>query len=204
MYTKEEEFDLRKQYDDLPNKNQENTMQKRTDLKGTYSFTKLPYHNRSEQMQPDGMHTIADVIGNVLDTVNGKDDTKKVRLCEQEFNRFKDTWVKENTVLTEQSTVSSSNEVGRKRKSVTKSNVQQKKKKSNDDEQCVLPPAPWRLDRTALAVADKRAQNLQYPPDFDYHSDKHFSKPWTPRTMHGKLQTITMHLLHHIPDGCPR
>ncbi|VDI69941.1 Hypothetical predicted protein [Mytilus galloprovincialis] len=192
MYTNEEEYDLRKQYDDLPNKNQKNNMQKRTGLKGTYSFMKLPYHNRSEQMQPDGMHTIADVIGNVLDTITGKDDSKKVRLCEQEFDRFKDTWVKENTDVTEESTDGSSNEVvGQKRKSVTPNNVQHKKKKSNNVEQCVLPPAPWRLDRTALALADKRAKSLQYPPGFDYHPDKHFSKPWTLRTMHGKLQFVT-------------
>ncbi|CAC5407278.1 unnamed protein product [Mytilus coruscus] len=43
MYINEKDYDLRKQYDDLSNKNQKNNMQKRTGLKDTY-------HNRSEQM----------------------------------------------------------------------------------------------------------------------------------------------------------
>ncbi|CAG2194291.1 unnamed protein product [Mytilus edulis] len=102
MYTNEEEYDLRKQYDDLPNKNNKNntSMQK-------------------EQIRTDGMQTI--VICNVLDTITGKDDAKTGR---QEFDRFKDTWVKENTDVTEVSTDGSSNEVvGQKRKSANSSRL---------------------------------------------------------------------------------
>uniref|UniRef100_A0A8W8JI53 Uncharacterized protein n=1 Tax=Magallana gigas TaxID=29159 RepID=A0A8W8JI53_MAGGI len=35
---------------------------------------KLPYHNRLHQMQPDGMHTIADFISHVMDMLIGKHD----------------------------------------------------------------------------------------------------------------------------------
>lgn len=57
-------------------------------MKGTYALMKLPYHNRLHQMQPDGMHTIADFISHVMDMLIGKHDGVNVRSCEKSFNRF--------------------------------------------------------------------------------------------------------------------
>ncbi|XP_052097487.1 uncharacterized protein LOC127732488 [Mytilus californianus] len=184
-FTKEEELEIRSRYDGLPNQNQKSILQKQTGLKGTYSFMRLPYHNRKEQMQPDGMHTIADVIGNVLGMVTGKDDNKKVRNGEEDFNRFKETWIKRDDEDAEPCS-----EVTRKRKNDNQSNAKQKKQKLQTEIGEELPKAPWKVDKPGLKVADTRAKNLVYPIGYDYLADNHFSKPWTLRTMHGKHQFV--------------
>ena len=181
-YSKEEELHLRERYDQLPNKNQKLAHQKETGLKGQYSFMRLPYHYRRDQMQPDGMHTIADIIGNVLSMISGKDDGKKVRDCEEEMGRFPDTWTvkpKEPEVCLRKRKTSSEDENQRPAKS-------QRLETTPTD--IPLPPAPWKLDKNGLITADQRAESLTYPDGYDYHPDKHFSKQWTLRTMHGKHQ----------------
>lgn len=53
---------------------------------------KLPYHDRASQMQPDGMHTIADFINHLMDMLPGKHDSSSVRNCEKKkstgFQRY--------------------------------------------------------------------------------------------------------------------
>ncbi|VDI64678.1 Hypothetical predicted protein [Mytilus galloprovincialis] len=186
-YTKEEELEIRNSYDQLPNQNRKSLLQKKTGLKGKYSFMRLPYHNRQEQMQPDGMHTIADVIGNLFGLITGKDDGKKVREGEEEFQRFKDSW-NSRTIINDEETVVGSN----KRKSNTEDGRKAKKARVESmTAENELPPAPWRLDRSSVKIADQRAMSLVYPTGYDYHPDQHFSKPWTLRTMHGKHQFVT-------------
>lgn len=58
--------------------NQKLKHQKQTGLKETYNFMKLPYHDRASQMQPDGMHTIADFINHLMDMLTGKHDSASV------------------------------------------------------------------------------------------------------------------------------
>ena len=43
--------------------------QKEIGIKGTNHLTKIPYHNRPQQMQPDGMHIIADFLGHVIEEI---------------------------------------------------------------------------------------------------------------------------------------
>uniref|UniRef100_A0A8W8M6J9 Uncharacterized protein n=1 Tax=Magallana gigas TaxID=29159 RepID=A0A8W8M6J9_MAGGI len=70
----EQEKQMRLKYDRLPNKTQKQKHQKETGMKGTYALIKLPYHNRLHQMQPDGIHTIADFIShvaNMMESISG-------------------------------------------------------------------------------------------------------------------------------------
>lgn len=97
----EQEKQMRLKYDRLPNKTQKQKHQKETGMKGTYALMKLPYHNRLQQMQPDGMHTIADFISHVMDMLIGKHDRVNVRSCEKSFNRFPEIWVQQNSAVTE-------------------------------------------------------------------------------------------------------
>ena len=99
-YSREEEISIRQEYDNKPNNNQKSKLQKETGLKGMHPLHRLPYFDRVTQMQPDGMHTIADVISNILDLITGKSDGPKVRQCEKDYNRFKDTWVQPKTTQT--------------------------------------------------------------------------------------------------------
>lgn len=177
-YSLEEEIGIRNHYEQLPNKSQKQKAQKETGFKGRYSLMRLPFHNRGEQMQPDGMHTIADVVSNVFDMVSGKDDTKNVRITEEKYSRFESTWL---------SKAGQTNSNKRKRDAVGSPTSNHKKAKT-DEEETAKPKAPWSLDKEGLAKADERAKSLLYPAGFDYHPDAHFTKPWTLRTMHGKLQ----------------
>lgn len=92
---------MKLKYDRLPNKTQKQKHQKETGMKGTYALMKLPYHNRLQQLQPDGMHTIADFISHVMDMLIGKHDRVNVRSCEKSFNRFPEIWVQQNSAVTE-------------------------------------------------------------------------------------------------------
>ncbi|CAC5389462.1 unnamed protein product [Mytilus coruscus] len=84
-YTKEEELEIRNSYDELPNKNRKSLLQKKTELKGKYSFIGLPYHNRQEEMQPNGMFTIADEIGNLFGLITGKMMGKRYKTEKKSF-----------------------------------------------------------------------------------------------------------------------
>lgn len=46
-------------------------------------------------MSPDGMHTIADFISHVIDMLGGKQNTIKVKECENSFSRFEEVWPSE-------------------------------------------------------------------------------------------------------------
>ncbi|CAG2228214.1 unnamed protein product [Mytilus edulis] len=91
-FTNEEEMAARRSLTKKPNKNQKTNFQKQTGVKGIHPLTSLPYFDRLKQMQTDGMHTISDVISNILDLISGKTDTIKVRNCEKQYQRFEETW----------------------------------------------------------------------------------------------------------------
>ncbi|XP_071135395.1 uncharacterized protein [Mytilus edulis] len=169
-YTNEEERHLREIFDNKPNRNQQNNFQKATGLKGKYSIMKLPYHDRNQQMQPDGMHTIADFISHVMDLLVGKSDTKKVRLCEKHHQRFPQTWPQETAA--EQVAIEPPS----------------KKRKTMSSE--TLPPAPWTLSTDSVKEADRRATAIKYPAGVEISPGLHFTKPWTLRTMNSKLQFV--------------
>jgi hypothetical protein len=83
----------RQRYETLPNQSQKRKHAKSTGSKGQYAFMRLPHHDRPSQMSPDGMHTLADLVCNILETITGKSDSYKVRKCEQSHGRFSSTWV---------------------------------------------------------------------------------------------------------------
>lgn len=51
-------------------------------VKGLYPDTLLPYHNRNDSTVIDGMHTIKDVVANIMDVVRGEKsfDAKSLQL----------------------------------------------------------------------------------------------------------------------------
>ena len=59
-----------------------------TGCKGSYCFTKMPFHNRNIQVYPDAMHTIKDAIEHIFNLITGKEDSAKVRKVETDLNRF--------------------------------------------------------------------------------------------------------------------
>lgn len=48
-----------------------------------------------QQISPDGMHTIPDFISHVIDMLGGKQNTIKVKTCENSFSRFEEVWPSE-------------------------------------------------------------------------------------------------------------
>ena len=67
----EDECLHRQQYDKLSGQAAINHA-KTLGVKGSYPMLTLPYHNRVQQCCVDGMHTIKDVICNVMDAILGK------------------------------------------------------------------------------------------------------------------------------------
>ncbi|XP_063437818.1 uncharacterized protein LOC134718894 [Mytilus trossulus] len=182
FYSKDEEMTARKDFDLKPNKNQKTIHQKETGLRGIHPLYPLPYFDRLKQMQTDGMHTISDVISNVLDFISGKTDSAKVRNCEKQYNRFEQTWVTNKRKSTDQ---------GKQPKKKQKKQSEPQSTNVVTEEEVSFPDAPWSLSKSQVKLADKRAQSIQYPRGFDYTPADHFTRQWTLRTMHGKQQFVT-------------
>lgn len=165
-YSLHEETALRDMYQQKPNKNQKQKQQKRTGLKGNYILQKLPYHNRLEQMSPDGMHTLADFISHLMEMLSGKYNGEKVLSCEKDFNRFPDI----------HSEISDDE----------KEQPKKKRKLDPNSKHDVTPP--WSLSKEQIKIADERAQHVLYTNAEDISPGPHFSKLWTLRTMNSKIQ----------------
>ena len=190
-YTFQEERKQRQVYDSLPNITQKKKHQKETGLKGTYSFMKLPYHDRVKQMQPDGMHTIADFISHLMDMLTGSHDTTAVRKCEKSFNRFPEIWIPDRNedVQTQPPSADprTKSKGSRKRKSMTE----------NENLEIPLPGTPWSLSKQQIKTADERASSIIYSTLYDITPGPHFTKPWTLRTMSSKIQVLVIYMHVH-------
>lgn len=185
-YSKDEEMCIREEYDRKKNNNQRTILQKETGLKGLHPLHQLPYFDRVNQMQPDGMHTLADIISNVLDLISGKSDGPKVRLCEQGFNRFNETWVTSTTSHKRPATSAPNERPTKKLKN--SSNRPPPAVEADIADKTCLPNAPWLLTKDNIRLADNRAKRIKYTKGFDYTPADHFTRQWTLRTMHGKQQ----------------
>ncbi|XP_061190168.1 uncharacterized protein LOC133198027 [Saccostrea echinata] len=193
-YSFQEEKQRREEYDKLPNKHQKMKHQKETGMKGTYTFMKLPYHDRRNQMQPDGMHTIADFISHLMDMLTGKHDSPNIRNCEKKFDRFPEIWItaNPNPMPPVNSTLPSAKSKGKRKR---------KRNEENIDPECVLPPTPWSLSKEQLKLADERASMIKYSLLQDITPGPDFTKPWTLRTMNSKLQFVTSGALEWCIKG---
>ena len=83
----------RKAYDKLPNENQRKKFTRENGVKGTNVWTKLPYHRMNEDYLPDGMHTIADFVQNLMSWLIGKVPESKLAGGENEMDFVKD-WLR--------------------------------------------------------------------------------------------------------------
>lgn len=59
----------REAYDVIENSTQKQAHAKTLGVKGTYPVMRLPYHNRIDATFVDGMHTLKDIVCNVMDAV---------------------------------------------------------------------------------------------------------------------------------------
>uniref|UniRef100_A0A7M5XIY5 DUF4218 domain-containing protein n=2 Tax=Clytia hemisphaerica TaxID=252671 RepID=A0A7M5XIY5_9CNID len=64
--TKDEQIELRREYDGKPNKTQKAKFLKENGVKGEYPFMELPYHGFHDDYSPDAMHTVRRVVGNII------------------------------------------------------------------------------------------------------------------------------------------
>lgn len=178
-YSLHEETALRDIYQQKPNKTQKLKHQKKTGLKGNYILQKLPYHNRLEQMSPDGMHTLADFISHLMEMLSGKFNAEKVLSCEKDFNRFSHIH----------------SEISDDEKEQPK-----KKRKLDPNSKPDVTP-PWSLSKEQIKIADERAQHVLYTNAEDISPGPHFSKLWTLRTMNSKIQFVTSGALEWCIQG---
>lgn len=126
-------------------------------MQGKYALMRLPDHDRPSQMSPDGMHTLADVVSNILQLISGKSDGHKVRKCEESYGRFPQTWAQtDNAVVT-----------GDKRRKTS-----------------ILPPAPWTITQIQKVEADRRMAQLSIPSYLELRHRPYFTKPWQLDRMH--------------------
>lgn len=130
-----------------------------------------------QQMSPDGMHTLADFISHVIDMLGGKQNTIKVKACENSFSRFEEVWPSEEV-----------HEEGQP----DEHSVQPKTKRKKDDNKEVsnlsTSSTPWSLSKEQLSIANERASSIVYTNLQEITPGPHFTKPWTLRTMNSKLQ----------------
>ena len=54
-------------------------------VKGTYEFMRLSYHRFQEDIGPDPMHTVKDVMENITKIMNGTIKRDKIIAAEKEF-----------------------------------------------------------------------------------------------------------------------
>jgi len=78
-----DERQIRQAFDLLPNNNQRKNYSRAQGVKGTYTFMRLPYHRLHEHYQPDGMHTIPDILYHVFDWLNGKAKPGRIERAEK-------------------------------------------------------------------------------------------------------------------------
>ncbi|XP_062595076.1 uncharacterized protein LOC134256449 [Saccostrea cucullata] len=172
-FSREEEIHLRNQYERKPNKSQKTNHQKQTDLKGQYILQNLPYHNRIEQMSPDGMHTLADFISHLMEMLSGKFNNLKVKSCEKEFSRFPQVWPESG------------------RTDVVQPKKKRKVQKTEIEECHSELETPWSLTKEQMKLADERAMNIVYTHAQEIFPGPHFTKIWTLRKMNSKFQFVT-------------
>ncbi len=86
--TPEEELDMRRNYEKAKTKSAKKEQAKASGYKTQPALSKVKGFNRSKQMSPDIMHTVADVCSTTIKLVNGTTDTVKVRKTEEFFNRY--------------------------------------------------------------------------------------------------------------------
>ena len=109
-------------------------MCKSTGCKGSYSFMKTQFHNRTTQVFPDAMHTVKDTIEHLFNLITGKEDSPMVRKVEVELNRF-----------------------GLQVQNTTRKRIGEMAKKLN------LPSAPFRLSPEEIETANSRVCSVSLP-----------------------------------------
>ena len=80
-----EEKYCRSKFDKIKVGNKPKFFVKENGGKEAYSFIKLPYHQFYRDYQPDGMHTVTDVIKTVMNWLTVNVDINKLRQAEEEF-----------------------------------------------------------------------------------------------------------------------
>ena len=83
--TVEDQTFKRRQFDQLPNENQRKIFTREHGVKGTYALMKLPYHRYHEHVQPDGMHTVFDVVEHILAWLIGTKGEELLKSGESEL-----------------------------------------------------------------------------------------------------------------------
>ena len=66
----------------LKNENQRKIFTREHGVKGKYQLMKLPNHRGAEQIVPDGMHTIKDVVVHIIELMIGAKNLQKIEACE--------------------------------------------------------------------------------------------------------------------------
>ena len=75
----------RSEFDKIKVGNKRKLFVKENGVKGAYCFMKLPYRQFHRDYQPDGMHTVTDVVKTVMNWLTGNVDINKLRQAEEEF-----------------------------------------------------------------------------------------------------------------------
>ena len=87
-------------YSNAPNKSQAQYVATATGCKGLYALSRIPGHDRLEQSVPDAMHTVKDVIKNVMDLCTGRvSSMSKIITAEENLGRAHVTGVDEDAIF---------------------------------------------------------------------------------------------------------
>lgn len=105
----EEEKTLRTQYDELKSEYRKKEFSKRFGVKGSYALMKLPYHQYHKHIQPDGMHTIKDVLEHVIDWLSGNIHQVKLNESEKELRMGEHESYEQPKALTEDEKIRGNN-----------------------------------------------------------------------------------------------
>lgn len=82
-------------YGRAKNATQAANVAKATGSKGCHCFMLLPQFDRINQVFPDMMHLLKNVLSEFHFLFTGSGDSKKVRTTEKELGRFPDSWLDE-------------------------------------------------------------------------------------------------------------
>ena len=173
---KETDVQYREQYKVAKNKTA--AIAKQTGCKDFYPLYRLPYHNRIEESLPDCMHTVKNVVKNLMDIISGRADIAKITASELKRERLHILTVSEEEACKCQlhSRPYKCTHTG---DGLVVEEPPKKKKKRKEK----LPVSksislyPFMLTREEIKLAQKRTQMLRTPVGFDLKERDFITKP---------------------------
>ena len=89
-------IEANEKYEEAADNQEKCALAQETGCKGSYSFSKLPLHDRILDTPVDPMHLVKNIVEHCVRFVTGTEDSSKVRQEEKVRNRFSSAWISDD------------------------------------------------------------------------------------------------------------